>query len=104
MQGQRIVFPAPGEAQVEGFQVDEASPGHVLLRAEASVISPGTEGAAFTGRQNMNTMTYPQRPGYAWVGRVIQVGAEAGGAKLGDRVLVMKPHASHATVCPTTEV
>lgn len=105
MKARRIIFPAPGEASIEEFDLDAAADrGLALLEAEASVISPGTEGSAFVGRQTLVKMTYPQQPGYAWVGRVIRAADEDGGLRVGDRVLAMKRHSSHATLDPKNEI
>jgi threonine dehydrogenase-like Zn-dependent dehydrogenase len=101
MRARRIVFPAPREARVEPFDLDGASdPGRVLLAAEASVVSPGTEGASFRGGHTIGQAAYPVTPGYAWVGRVLRAAGQESGPRAGHRVLVMAPHASHATIDP----
>src|SRR5258707_7403155 len=104
MRGRQVIFPAPGEARVDPIEIGALPDGHVRLETEATVISPGTEGAIFGGRQTMVPVTYPQRPGYAWVGRVVEVDIAAPTLKVGDRILAMKPHASHATLDPAREV
>jgi 2-desacetyl-2-hydroxyethyl bacteriochlorophyllide A dehydrogenase len=50
----------------------------------------GSAGALRSGRRS-----YPYRPGYALVGRVVAAGAEFTGAPVGGRVFAMKPHGSH---------
>jgi len=105
VQARRIVFPAPREARVEPFELDEASePGRALLEAQATVVSPGTEGASFRGGHTIGTPTYPVRPGYAFVGGVVRAAAGDGGPRVGERVLVMRPHASHATIDPAADL
>jgi threonine dehydrogenase-like Zn-dependent dehydrogenase len=105
MNGRRIVFPEPRRAQVEPFDLGDAAGGRqVFLEAEASVVSPGTEGAAFLGTQSLVPISYPTYPGYAWVGRVARNDTGDARLRVGDRVLAMKRHASHATLDPATEV
>ncbi len=73
--------------------------GKALIRAEATMVSAGTELAAFTalsknvyipGRWN----SYPWRPGYGLVGRVEAVGASEPNLKTGQRVFCFGKHAS----------
>jgi len=105
VQARRIVFPAPREARADQFDLDGASdPARALLEAEASVVSPGTEGASFRGGHSIGKLVYPVRPGYAWVGRVARAADGDAGPHAGDRVLVMRPHASHATIDPAADI
>jgi len=71
----------------------------VLVEAEASVISAGTELAGYTALdRNVYTpgsfYAYPFRPGYGMIGKLLEVGGAVTQAKAGDRVLCMAKHAS----------
>jgi threonine dehydrogenase-like Zn-dependent dehydrogenase len=97
----RIQFPQPNQAVLERFEVAEPKGRELLLKAEYSVISAGTEGAAYTGLELEHpgknpAFEYP-RPttGYGHLSRVVAAGPEAEKFKPGDRVLSMAPHASY---------
>jgi 2-desacetyl-2-hydroxyethyl bacteriochlorophyllide A dehydrogenase len=97
----RVQFPEPNRAVLEAFQVGEPTGRDLLLEAEYSVISAGTEGAIFTGLELEHpgknpAFEYPRATtGYGHLSRVIAAGPEASKFKPGDRVLSMAPHASH---------
>ena len=101
MRAHRISFPAPNRATLEEFELaDEPTGRQLLLQAEHSVISAGTEGASFTGLElehpgRHHSFDYP-RPttGYGHVGRVLAVGPDVERTQVGDRVLTLSPHAS----------
>jgi 2-desacetyl-2-hydroxyethyl bacteriochlorophyllide A dehydrogenase len=75
--------------------------GEGLVETVLSGISAGTErmwlqgtaGALRSGRRG-----YPYRPGYALVGRVVEIGPGFDGPPPGARLFAMKPHGSHATL------
>ena len=98
MQAQRLVFPAPQQAQLESFEISDAPLGEteVLVETLTTLVSAGTELAAFTGQQDMNgTARYPARPGYAATGRVIAAG-EKTGFHPGQLIYHSSQHATHA--------
>lgn len=94
---------------VEPLTLDPGAvgPAQALLETELSLMSTGTELANFSGldpgvyRQG-SWNAYPWRPGYAAVGRVLRLGADARryvpGLEPGMRVFAIAPHASHAVV------
>jgi len=99
--GRKVVFRAPGVAELEPFEVDEASlgPTEVVVRTEVTLISPGTELANLHDRLGVNSeappRAYPVRNvGYANVGTVVAAGAELPFAP-GQRVYTMGNHASY---------
>ncbi len=107
--GRRLCFPEKCRCVVEPFAVDPDAlrPDQVLLETELSLMSTGTELANYsaldpgvyrTGSWN----AYPWRPGYAAVGRVRRLGADArrhvAGLHEGQRVFAIAPHASHAVL------
>ena len=71
--------------------------GQVLLRALATLISPGTERAFFLNLSNTDP-EFPFCPGYSFVGEVIAVGDGVAALKAGDRVVCRAAHQSHALV------
>src|SRR5688572_16588236 len=95
--GRRVCWPEPRRAVLETFAVQAPGPGEVLLAAERTLISPGTERAFFLGLPNAATK-FPSYPGYNSVGRVLAVGEGVEGLVPGDRVAAAAAHASHARV------
>jgi threonine dehydrogenase-like Zn-dependent dehydrogenase len=71
-------------------------PSQFLAQTLVSVISPGTELAAYTGQPPLRPGTgYPRVQGYCNVARVQAVGTAVQDLSPGDRVLSFKPHCSH---------
>jgi 2-desacetyl-2-hydroxyethyl bacteriochlorophyllide A dehydrogenase len=98
MDARRIIIAGERRAELEAFALDTRGlgPGEVVVRTLATLISPGTEGAAFLGLKPPGRATeggYPQRVGYASVGKVLEAGPEAGRAA-GQRVYSMSGHVS----------
>ncbi len=97
----QIQFPEPHRAVLVPFEVGVPAGRQLLLQAECSVISAGTEGAHFTGLEiehpgRRTPLTYPiNSTGYGHLARVVSVGPEATRFHVGDRVLTLAPHASH---------
>jgi predicted dehydrogenase/NADPH:quinone reductase-like Zn-dependent oxidoreductase len=81
--------------------VDVAAPGpdQVTVAVEASVVSTGTERAAYAAA-GTPAVRLPFRPGYSSAGIVVGAGRRSGFA-VGDRVAVIAPHASLVTVDAT---
>jgi 2-desacetyl-2-hydroxyethyl bacteriochlorophyllide A dehydrogenase len=81
------------------LDVDSLGPSELVVQTEASLISQGTEGAAWQGltMPGGQDWSYPQQPGYANVSRVISVGSDVPFG-VGDRVFSMAKHASHARI------
>lgn len=88
------------ELRQEMLDPQDCTPQGVIIEAEMSVISPGTELAIFSAlapgvKTPGNWNSYPYRPGYGLVGRVLAVGAEVQRVQPGDRVFCFGKHASH---------
>jgi 2-desacetyl-2-hydroxyethyl bacteriochlorophyllide A dehydrogenase len=105
MHGRRLVFPEIRRVQWEAFDIpDKPGPHFVVAEALCSLISVGTELALYTGTHIGFTLPnppfpmMPQRPGYAWVGRVTAVGTEVEGIHPGQRVMMEAPHGTVAAV------
>jgi 2-desacetyl-2-hydroxyethyl bacteriochlorophyllide A dehydrogenase len=91
--------------QWEVFELpSEPGPYTIVAEALCSLISTGTELALYTGRHIGFTLPdppfpmMPQRPGYAFVGRVTAMGQEVDGIQPGQRVLIEAPHGTAAVV------
>jgi len=95
----RLVSPAPNELVLEPFELPEdPPPGGILVRAEMSAVSTGTEIANYQGRtvQRGPDSTEPYHPGYSFAGTVLAVGTGVERFQAGDRICGPLPHASHA--------
>lgn len=95
------LIPDKEQLRIESETLDPSAVGadQALIRAETTMVSAGTELAAFMalsknvyipGRWN----SYPWRPGYGLVGRVEAVGPNHDGISLGQRVFCFGKHAS----------
>jgi 2-desacetyl-2-hydroxyethyl bacteriochlorophyllide A dehydrogenase len=97
-------MPEPYKIVVETYDVADPAPEQVLIAAEASGVSPGTELAVYTGVHQWlkdPTRAWPKFPfvaGYSAVGRVVKAGSAVTRFKEGDRVIWPGRHESHALV------
>lgn len=89
MNGNFIVFTGPLKAEVLSISLPELGSCDILIEAEASLISAGTERFAF--RQ---APFYPFFPGYSLVGRVVAKGDAVKRFSIGERVGASAPHGS----------
>lgn len=108
----QVVFTAPRTVEVVDAGVPEVGPRQILVRSVRSLISAGTEGSSYTGRQWTHAdgavlPQYPEVPGYSSAARVVAVGAEVERWRVGDRVTSAAPHRllsafaeSHETLWP----
>ena len=100
MKARQAVIAEPFRAEVREVDLPDPGPGQVLVRTEASFVSPGTELAVFTGTHqwlrdpNLPDWKFPFRPGYSAAGEVVAVGTGVEGWKQGDRVSYPGNHAS----------
>ena len=96
---------SPGKVQFIteelSFNVEEND---ILCESLVSVISPGTELAAYRGAPPLRPgVTYPRLVGYCNVARVLAKGVGVNNIELGDRVLTLQSHRSHFKI-KTSEV
>lgn len=105
--GMGLVFVGPHECRLEQVELDEGSlrPGELIVENECTIVSAGTEVANYTGldpgtRTPGSWNTYPHRPGYGGVGRVVALGPELAGQPfehaVGDRVFAISKHARYS--------
>ena len=105
MINQRIVFTAPGVAELLDCPMPEVGENDVRVRVAISSISSGTERANVSGDPNISyastdqTVRYPRYGGYSTWGIVDAVGANVKSVKPGDRVAMSwTTHCQYVTV------
>ena len=96
MHGNRLVFRPGMQVEVEEFNVPAPGANEVLVRATCSQVSAGTELNQLRGMERSGRRA--GYPGYAAVGRVLDVGGGITDFAPGSRVLIMGRHATHWTV------
>jgi 2-desacetyl-2-hydroxyethyl bacteriochlorophyllide A dehydrogenase len=109
MKARQAVIAEPYLVEIRKVELPDPGPGQVLVRTEASFVSPGTELAVFTGTHqwlqdpNLLDWKFPFRPGYSSAGEVVAVGAGVDALKPGDRVSYPGNHASAELLTLTHE-
>ncbi len=87
-------------AEVREVDLPDPAENQILVAAEVSAISPGTELAVYTGTHqwlqdpNLPDWKFPFRSGYSAAGTIVAVGKGVTGWKAGDRVSFPGNHAS----------
>ena len=94
MKGQRVIWPDRAKVDIEAFELPFVKDDEVLVATECTLISPGTERAFLLSLPNARG-GFPSRPGYSNIGKVIAVGKNVNGYKVGDRVATTFGHTSH---------
>ena len=89
---QRVIARPGHLIEIESFEPRPPGHGEVLVATEATLISAGTELAMLAEEHG------PFCPGYSNVGRIVALGKDVEGFRVGDRVLSLGCHASHVTV------
>jgi 2-desacetyl-2-hydroxyethyl bacteriochlorophyllide A dehydrogenase len=74
----------------------ELGENQMLMKARCSLISPGTERAAL--KRLWDDAEFRANPGYALAGEVAAVGQQVWDLAVGDRVIALAPHGSHAVL------
>jgi 2-desacetyl-2-hydroxyethyl bacteriochlorophyllide A dehydrogenase len=91
----RVMFPRPGQAELQSFATPAISqPSDVLIETEFSIVSAGTELACRAGIESWAPL--PFCPGYGSVGKVVAKGSAAKDVEIGQRILTFGKHARHA--------
>jgi 2-desacetyl-2-hydroxyethyl bacteriochlorophyllide A dehydrogenase len=101
VRARQAVILEPFKTTVREVDLPDPGPNQILLAAEYSAISAGTELAVYTGTHqwlkdpNLPEWKFPFRSGYSAAGRVLKVGKDfPGGFQEGDRVSFPGNHAS----------
>src|SRR2546423_6452201 len=100
MKARQAVITKPFAADVREVDLPDPADNQILVAAEVSAISPGTELAVYTGTHqwlldpNMPDWKFPFRSGYSAAGTVVAVGKDVQGWKPGDCVSYPGNHAS----------
>jgi 2-desacetyl-2-hydroxyethyl bacteriochlorophyllide A dehydrogenase len=97
----QAVILEPYKVAVREVELNDPAPNQILIAAEYSALSAGTELAVYTGSHqwlkdpNMPDWKFPFRSGYSAAGKVVAVGKDfPGGFQPGDRVSYPGNHAS----------
>ena len=100
MKAKQIIMPAKRSATLEDFELGETlAPNQILLKTHYSLISPGTEGAGYTGLDS--GARFPHGSGYTAIGEVLKVGEQVTKCAVGDFAFC---YSSHASVIKTAAV
>jgi 2-desacetyl-2-hydroxyethyl bacteriochlorophyllide A dehydrogenase len=100
MRARQVVITEPYKVEIREVELPPPDPNQILVAAEASAVSPGTELAVYNGTHqwlkdaNLPEWKFPFRPGYSAAGTVVAVGSAVEGWKPGDRVSFPGNHAS----------
>ena len=85
MLARQAVITEPFKVAVREVDLPAPQPNQVLVAAECSFVSAGTELAVYTGTHqwlkdpNLPDWKFPFRPGYSAAGTVVAVGKDVGG-------------------------
>ena len=91
----RMLGPKNLKMEEEEIDINSISPTDIVGKTIVSIVSPGTEIAAYIGAPPLRPMkVYPRVNGYCNVAEVIAVGSEVKNIKLGDRVSTHQSHRS----------
>jgi 2-desacetyl-2-hydroxyethyl bacteriochlorophyllide A dehydrogenase len=97
----QAVITEPYQVGMREVTLPDPAPNQILIAAEYSAVSAGTELAVYTGSHQwlkdpaMTDWKFPFKSGYSAAGRVLKVGSEfPGGFQEGDRVSFPGNHAS----------
>jgi 2-desacetyl-2-hydroxyethyl bacteriochlorophyllide A dehydrogenase len=100
MRARQVVVLEPYKVEVREVELPGPEANQILVAAEASAVSPGTELAVYTGAHQwlkdptLPDWKFPFRPGYSAAGTVVAVGSDVRGWSPGDRVSFPGNHAS----------
>ncbi|WP_227773212.1 zinc-dependent alcohol dehydrogenase [Haladaptatus pallidirubidus] len=107
-----VYFTGPRELDVRVEGISEPGRNEVLVRAEVSAVSPGTELLVYRGDAPTElatdatidalsgTLEFPLQYGYATAGKVVSTGENVSKGWVGESVFAFHPHASHFLASP----
>ncbi len=93
MKATYALIPEKGKVVLETKELQDPGPGELLLEAEYSTLSPGTENALMNG--HIPPVPLPQIMGYSMAATVKAVGPGVTAYKEGDKVVTTGSHASY---------
>ena len=103
-----VWFAGPGRAEIRAESLPAVGPRELLVRAERSAISHGTEMLVYRGQVppdltlDLPTLAggfdFPVKYGYAGIGTVLEAGREVTEVRTGDRVFCLHPHQTRYVV------
>ncbi|MBT3603777.1 MAG: zinc-binding dehydrogenase [Candidatus Latescibacteria bacterium] len=92
----RVIKPkGVGRIEIEELSVPEIRQTEVLLRAERTLISRGSE---IWRRYAREEAIDPKMMGYSFAGSVVQVGSRVDDLSMGERVAALAPHAEYVAL------
>jgi 2-desacetyl-2-hydroxyethyl bacteriochlorophyllide A dehydrogenase len=100
MRALQAVILEPFKTGLREVDLPPPAPNQILVAAEVSAVSAGTELAVYTGTHqwlkdpNLPDWKFPFRPGYSAAGTVVEIGSVVRGWKPGDRISFPGNHAS----------
>jgi 2-desacetyl-2-hydroxyethyl bacteriochlorophyllide A dehydrogenase len=100
MRVRQAIVVEPFKTGVCEVELPPPAPNQILVAAEVSAISAGTELAVYTGTHqwlkdpNLPDWKFPFKPGYSAAGTVVEVGSAIADWKPGDRISFPGNHAS----------
>jgi 2-desacetyl-2-hydroxyethyl bacteriochlorophyllide A dehydrogenase len=105
MDSKNIVFTGKQQAEIRREALPALPPDSILVKTQLSLISSGTESICFRGEMEAgshwaNWVKYPFHPGYSNVGTIVEVGADADGYAVGDRVFSSAQHRQYHIIKP----
>ncbi|MBQ7565932.1 MAG: zinc-binding alcohol dehydrogenase [Oscillospiraceae bacterium] len=99
MTDRRVLFTAPGIAELVEQECKPLAPDRVRVETAFSTISSGTERARLTGEPNIDPtsakdppVVFPRTGGYSSAGTVVEVGSAVTDLAVGDRVALLGGH------------
>jgi D-arabinose 1-dehydrogenase-like Zn-dependent alcohol dehydrogenase len=104
----RVVYQLDGPFQLSQkrseIQTESLGENDVVGKTEFSVVSPGTEIAAWNGQPPLRpSKVYPRLVGYCNLAKVVKTGRSVSSVEVGDFILTHQSHCS-AFVCPQEDV
>lgn len=88
-----LLFTAPGQVSLTRHALPEAGPADIVTETLYTCVSPGTELRMLAGHYGAAGQ-FPYLPGYNSIGRVIAVGPQARGYRVGDLVSAINPRSN----------
>jgi 2-desacetyl-2-hydroxyethyl bacteriochlorophyllide A dehydrogenase len=101
MKARQVVLLDPYKVGVREVDLPPPAANQIVVAAEVSAVSAGTELAVWTGTHQwlkdptLPDWKFPFKPGYSAAGTVVALGSDVRGFKVGDRVSIPGNHASH---------